>query len=55
MKSKTNVLWSNCLVVKVRDSQSRGPVFKITGWLQGQLRVCLSLYDLKQQLLRRGL
>ena len=25
----------NSLVVKVLDSQSRGPVFKITGWLQG--------------------
>ena len=25
------------LVVKALDSQSRGPVFKTTGWLQGQL------------------
>ena len=25
------------LVVKVLDSQSRCPVFKTTGWLQGQL------------------
>ena len=25
------------LVVKSLDSQSRGPVFKTTGWLQGQL------------------
>ena len=29
--------WSNELVVKVLDSQSRGPRFKTTGWLQGQL------------------
>ena len=29
--------WSNGIVVKVLDSQSRGPVFKTTGWLQGQL------------------
>ena len=28
-------LWSNGLVVKVLDSQSRGHVFKTTGWLQG--------------------
>ena len=28
-------LWSNGLVVKALDSQSRGAVFKITGWLQG--------------------
>ena len=27
----------NDLVVKELDSQSRGPVFKTTGWLQGQL------------------
>ena len=26
---------SNGLVVKALDSQSRGPVFKTTGWLQG--------------------
>ena len=25
------------LVIKVLDSQSRGPGFKTTGWLQGQL------------------
>ena len=25
------------LVVKALDSQSRGPVFKTTGWLQGRL------------------
>ena len=30
-------LWSNGLVVKALDSQSRGPMFKTTGWLQGQL------------------
>ena len=24
-------------MVKILDSQSRGPQFKITGWLQGQL------------------
>ena len=29
--------WSNGLVVKTLDSQSRGPVFKTTGWLQGRL------------------
>ena len=28
-------LWSNSLVVAVLDSQSRGCVFKTTGWLQG--------------------
>ena len=27
----------NGLVVKAPDSQSRGPVFKTTGWLQGRL------------------
>ena len=27
--------WRNSLVVKVLDSQSSGPVFKTTGWLQG--------------------
>ena len=27
------------IVVKVLDSQSRGPVFKTTGWLQGRLRL----------------
>ena len=30
-------LWSNGLVVKALDSKFRGPVFKTTGWLQGQL------------------
>ena len=30
-------LWSNGLVVKALDSQSRSPVFKTTGWLQGRL------------------
>ena len=29
------IIWSNCLVVKALDSQSRGPVFKTTEWLQG--------------------
>ena len=29
--------WSIGLVVKALDSQSRGPVFKTTGWLQGRL------------------
>ena len=28
-------LWSIGVVVKALDSQSRGPVFKTTGWLQG--------------------
>ena len=31
------ILWSDGLVVKSLDSQSRGPVFKTTGWLQGRL------------------
>ena len=31
------VMASNGLVVKARDFQSRGPVFKTTGWLQGRL------------------
>ena len=30
-------LWSNGLVVKMLDCQSRGPLFKTTGWLQGRL------------------
>ena len=30
-------LWNNGLVVKTLDSQSRGPMFKSTGWLQGRL------------------
>ena len=29
--------WSHDLVVKALDSQSRGLVFKTTGWLQGRL------------------
>ena len=28
---------SNGLVIKALDSQSSGPVFKTTGWLQGRL------------------
>ena len=31
------LLWSDGLVVKLLDSQSRGPVFKTTRWLQGRL------------------
>ena len=31
------VCMSDGLVVKVLDSQSRGPMFKTTGWLQGRL------------------
>ena len=31
------VILFNGLVVKVLDSQSRGPVFKTNGWLQGRL------------------
>ena len=31
------VAWSNGLAVKALDSQSRGPVFKTAGWLQGRL------------------
>ena len=30
------VVLKKCLVVKALDSQSRGPVFKTTGWLQGR-------------------
>ena len=30
-------IWINGLVVKALDSQSRGPMFKTTGWLQGWL------------------
>ena len=30
-------LQSNGLVVKALDSQSRGPVFRTSGWVQGQL------------------
>ena len=40
--------WSNGLVVKVLDSQSRGPTFKTNGWLQGQLS--LSSCELTYQL-----
>ena len=36
------IVWSNGLVVKALDSQSRGPVFKTTGWLQGQLSLSSS-------------
>ena len=32
-----NIIWNNGLVVKALDSQSRGPMFKNTGWLQAQL------------------
>ena len=31
------LLYGNGLEVKVLDSQSRDPMFKTTGWLQGQL------------------
>ena len=31
------MLWSNGLVVKALDSQSKGLVFKTIGWLQGRL------------------
>ena len=34
--------WSNGLVVKALDSQSRGPVFKTAGWLQGRLSLSSS-------------
>ena len=30
-------IWSDGLVTKAVDFQSRGPVFKTTGWLQGRL------------------
>ena len=32
----------NGLVVKALDSQSRGPVFKTAGWLQGRLSLSSS-------------
>ena len=32
-----NIIWNNGLVVKALDSQSRGPMFKTTGWFQAQL------------------
>ena len=38
-------LWSNGLVVKALDSQSRSPVFKTTGWLQGRLSLHPSEVD----------
>ena len=38
--------WSNGLVVRVLDSQSKGLEFNTTGWLQGQL----SLSSLRGQL-----
>ena len=34
--------WSNGLVVKALDSQSRGPVFKTAGCLQGRLSLSSS-------------
>ena len=37
--------WRNCLVVKVLNSKSRGPVFKTTCWLQGWL--CLSSFEVR--------
>ena len=36
-KMKKTTGWSNGLVVKALGSQSRGPMFKTTGWLQGRL------------------
>ena len=39
---EANSAWSNGLMVKVMDSQSRGPVFKTTGCLQG--RISLSFF-----------
>ena len=38
-----NYIWSNGLVVKALDSQSRGPLFKTTGWLQGPLSLFMEL------------
>ena len=35
VNSNEPLLWSNSLVVKALDPQSRGPMFKTTGWLQG--------------------
>ena len=34
-----SLLWSIGLVLKALDSQSRGPVFKTSGWLQGRLSI----------------
>ena len=36
-KMKKTTGWSSGLVVKALVSQSRGPMFKTTGWLQGRL------------------
>ena len=35
----SNELWSNGLVVKALDSQSKGQGYKTTGWLQGRLNL----------------
>ena len=35
--SEQELIYANGLVVKLLDSQSRGPMFKTTGWLQGRL------------------
>ena len=35
----TSILFSKGLVIKVLDSQTRGPVFKTTGWLNGWLNL----------------
>ena len=43
VKVYVSCLWSNGLVVKALDSQSRVPVIKTTGWLQG--RVSLSSFQ----------
>ena len=36
-KTMVLVLWSNGIVLRVLDSEFRGPRFKITGWFQGRL------------------
>ena len=38
----TLYVWSNGLVIKALDSQSRCPLFKATGWLEGRLSLLSS-------------
>ena len=41
-ETRKNVSYFTGLVVKALDSQSRGPVFKTAGWLQGRLSLSSS-------------
>ena len=43
------LLRSNGLVVKVLDFQSRDPVFKTTGWLQGHKMSTRNIWKLKSK------